>query len=217
MLRWPMNLPESTHASVPAPDPASHGPRAWQCPIAHLLFWGVLAFGLVLDISTKNAADHYFLSEPRPADVVLIDGVLEFTYVRNYGALFGLGQGKTAVFVVASLVSILIVLSVFAFAARRQRWVQLACALILVGAVGNLYDRAVYGHVRDFIHISASVEISGHLVRLWPWVFNVADMGLVGGVSILVVLWYIEPMVQYFRSRRLPKQPGRPDSAGGSA
>ena len=52
-------------------------------------------------------------------------------------------------------------------------------ALVLGGAVGNLYDRIAYGAVRDFFD-----------VYLFGWsypVFNVADAALVVGIVILLV------------------------------
>jgi signal peptidase II len=48
-------------------------------------------------------------------------------------------------------------------------------ALVVGGALGNLVDRAARGYVVDFIH-----------VRWWP-VFNVADVGVVAGVLMLLV------------------------------
>lgn len=60
----------------------------------------------------------------------------------------------------------------------------LAYASILGGALGNLYDRIVHGHVIDFIHW----HYQGYS---WP-IFNIADVGICIGVGLLILTWLIE-------------------------
>lgn len=60
-----------------------------------------------------------------------------------------------------------------------QRMFCWALALILGGAIGNLIDRLVYGHVIDFLDFHAAG---------WHWpAFNVADMAIVGGAALFIV------------------------------
>ena len=59
--------------------------------------------------------------------------------------------------------------------AQSPALVRLALGLILGGAIGNLIDRVRLGYVVDFIDL-----------RWWP-VFNVADLGIVGG--LLLAFW----------------------------
>ena len=55
----------------------------------------------------------------------------------------------------------------------------LSYSLILGGALGNAFDRAVRGQVIDYLDL--------HL-RGWHWpAFNVADMTIVGGAMALVL------------------------------
>jgi signal peptidase II len=62
--------------------------------------------------------------------------------------------------------------------ARPVQWpVVIALAMIASGALGNLLDRAVIGHVTDFFEFG---------FVSFP-VFNVADMAIVGGVGVLMV------------------------------
>jgi signal peptidase II len=64
---------------------------------------------------------------------------------------------------------------------RRQhgsRLLALALALVLGGAIGNLYDRLTLGHVVDFVQLHA-------LGLYWP-AFNVADSAISIGVALLV-------------------------------
>jgi len=59
----------------------------------------------------------------------------------NAGALFGIGQGMSALFIAASLLALLFVLYLFASSLRRQWVMHAALGFILAGALGNLYDR----------------------------------------------------------------------------
>jgi signal peptidase II len=82
-----------------------------------------------------------------------------------------------------SIVALAVVCYLLWNSARRFTWNGLALALILGGAVGNLYDRVVYGRVTDFLHC----YIGTHS---WPD-FNLADSAIVTGTALLIVelLW----------------------------
>lgn len=57
-------------------------------------------------------------------------------------------------------------------------WIRFSLGLQLGGALGNLLDRIVHGYVVDFVDIG-----------FWP-IFNLADLSIVGGVTILAYhLW----------------------------
>jgi lipoprotein signal peptidase len=76
---------------------------------------------------------------------------------------------------------------------------------VLSAAEAARIPKAV-GHVRDFLKFSARVFCDR---EVWPWVFNVADMLLVGGVGILAVhLW---------RDRGAARSSSRLDAARGKA
>jgi len=61
----------------------------------------------------------------------------------------------------------------------HQRLFAGALALILGGAIGNVIDRVVYGHVIDFLDFHW---------RGWHWpAFNLADSAIVGGAALLIV------------------------------
>lgn len=60
-----------------------------------------------------------------------------------------------------------------------QKLFSLALALILGGAVGNVIDRLVHGHVIDFIDLHW---------RGWHWpAFNIADSAIVCGAGLLIL------------------------------
>jgi lipoprotein signal peptidase len=101
----------------------------------------------------------------------------------NHGALFGLFSEHVGLanvlFAVISLAAALAITWWSARpAARREFGLSAALGLILAGTLGNLFDRLVFGGVRDFMHL--------HYQSFdWP-VFNVADCCLVCGAVLLL-------------------------------
>ena len=146
-----------------------------------ILHWmlATLLVGLVgCDHATKIAA-RATLGEGRV--VTLIPNVLDLRYAENRGTAFSLigdahQRTTIALLVVVSLIAI-VAIGVYWWRARRNgAATQLACALIVAGAIGNLADRALRGFVVDFVHL-----------HHWP-IFNVADVAITAGVLMLVVL-----------------------------
>lgn len=111
--------------------------------------------------------------------LVVLGNVLHFTYIQNPGMAFGLDFGNK-IFLTAFAAIASAVIFVYLYRVRRAPFThRLAFALILGGALGNLIDRLAYGEVIDFI------EIRFGDMR-WPFVFNLADVGLTSGMSILI-------------------------------
>jgi signal peptidase II len=112
----------------------------------------------------------------------VIPHVLGFTTIINHGAVFGIGQGMVAFFLLFSVLAMGMILWVF-LTSRREQWlVQIALGMIMAGALGNLYDRAVHGGVRDMLQF---------YVRWYPYIFNVADVMLCVGVPLLMLCWLV--------------------------
>jgi signal peptidase II len=68
---------------------------------------------------------------------------------------------------------------------RSERLLAAGLALIIGGALGNLIDRVVYGHVVDFIQVYLPF-IPLRLFNPWP-AFNVADSAITVGVVLLLL------------------------------
>ncbi|HPG59920.1 MAG TPA: signal peptidase II [Candidatus Wallbacteria bacterium] len=143
---------------------------------SELMFSLATAF-LALDQLTKYAViKTMILGQSIP----VINEVLHFTYVHNYGAAFGLFQKKWYLFIAVASISIMVIVYYSKFLAPNNLWVQTALALLLAGALGNLIDRLKYRYVVDFID-----------VRFWP-VFNIADIVINVGVGMLIVEMFWE-------------------------
>lgn len=78
---------------------------------------------------------------------------------------------------IALLVSAAIMIALSRLAST-QRWLSIALSLIVGGALGNVWDRFIYGYVIDFLHF----HIGG---LYWP-AFNVADSAICVGAVMLV-------------------------------
>ena len=139
-----------------------------------MLIWEIIVVvGVVLiDIATKVLAA-LFMREK----ISLIDGVFSFVYVENTGASFGMMKGQRWLFVAITVVALMVMLFWLAKNKKAHRLARIAMLLIAGGAFGNMFDRIVYGYVRDFLYFE--------LIN-FP-VFNVADCALTVGVTLLVI------------------------------
>jgi len=107
--------------------------------------------------------------------VPILQDIFHFTYVRNAGAAFGILAGQRLFFILVALAVIVIIL-LYARQVKENALLQIAFALQLGGALGNLYDRLIYGEVVDFLDF-----------KIWPFVFNIADAALVVGVALFAL------------------------------
>ena len=110
------------------------------------------------------------------APMTVIPGLLEFTYVENTGAAFGLFRDNLWVVYGVSVVAYLAILGAV-FLYRSHSWMTVAAsAMLLAGGVGNLIDRGQYGFVVDFIH-----------VLFFDYVFNFADCCITVACGLLIL------------------------------
>jgi signal peptidase II len=143
-----------------------------------LLLAGVTGAVVALDRWTKLlASTHLPYNEPRP----VLGEFIRLTYTRNSGVAFGIGQGTGFPYYLFSIAAAVAIVAMFLRRQVPSRPRQLALALILGGALGNLWDRLTAGEVVDFI------EVGTHR---WYWpVFNVADSAVSVGVLLFALAW----------------------------
>ncbi len=117
--------------------------------------------------------------------------ILEFTRLHNTGAAFSFlaeedGWQRWFFVVLAAIVSIGITGWLRKLDPRQQPLLCLGLACILGGALGNVIDRLLHGHVVDFIHFHWGE-------RWWFPAFNVADISITAGAGLLMLDAFIEP------------------------
>ena len=128
-----------------------------------------------------------------------IGSLVRITFVENPGMAFGISWGEAKIVLTLLTVVIAVALWVYLARLRSAYWtVQLAVALLLAGASGNLIDRALYGvfygegplfygYVVDFIQVDIpDVTWFGQVYTHWP-VFNIADTCVSVGIVLLLL------------------------------
>lgn len=118
---------------------------------------------------------------PEHDPVVVVPGALNFQLTLNTGAVFGIGQGGRPFFIIISVIAVGVVLFYLHRSPPRAWAYQVGLACILGGALGNLYDRVRYSAVRDMLHMLPDTG-------LWPWIFNIADVVLIVGVCLTMLV-----------------------------
>jgi signal peptidase II len=169
-------------------------------PASHLWLWLTVVPAVALDLASKSLGWNYLGGplEDGGRQVALIPDWLRLVASRNPGIVFGINFAEDlalgpaagrALTLLLTLVTSVLIFYVFAASRPRQRWLHVWCGLILAGAFGNLYDRLLFGYVRDLIQITAHAAVGGATLA-WPYVFNLADVYLVVGV-VAVALAYL--------------------------
>lgn len=132
---------------------------------------------IVIDQLTKNIAVSKLKGQ---SAFVLINGVLEFNYLENRGAAFGMLQNQKLFFVFVAIIFILVISFVLYKAPNENKYIKLHILLIMIsaGAVGNLIDRIKLDYVVDFIYFS--------LIN-FP-IFNFADICVTVATILLIII-----------------------------
>jgi signal peptidase II len=154
--------------------------RSWfqRGPGLKWLWLSVLV--IVLDQITK---EHFLATVPVYGRIPVIEGLFDWTLTFNEGVAFSLfGEGGELQRLLLSSFAVVVSLGFIVWMGRlpkSDRLSAMALALIVGGALGNVIDRIIHGHVIDFILL---------YWRTWHWpAFNVADMAIVCGATLLVL------------------------------
>ncbi len=113
-------------------------------------------------------------------EIPIIEPFLMIKRISNKGIAFGLdGDGDFSTFLttVTIILTFLIIYALYKASKNSSLALKLSLSLILGGALGNLYDRIIYGEVVDFI---------GLFQNIFPFIFNLADTFVSIGMFILL-------------------------------
>ena len=115
--------------------------------------------------------------------IPVVPGFFRIVHVENPGAAFGLfaassSQWRLTLLILFSLLALVIVGVLLWKNSHMVSATGTALSLILGGALGNLWDRVIAGHVTDFLEFHVGSYY-------WPS-FNIADSAIVVGALLLV-------------------------------
>ncbi len=153
----------------------------------YVVLAAISAFLVAIDQLTKiYIHTHYQHGESTP----IIPGFFNITYVRNLGAAFGfLADSHPAFreifFLAMPPIALLIILMIMRGVADNDKWQILALSSVFGGAIGNYIDRLRFRYVVDFLDFHYQERYT------WP-AFNIADMAIVSGVGLLLLLMILE-------------------------
>ena len=139
----------------------------------------------VLVIALDQASKHWFEHNLSLYEqIVIIPDLFSWTLAYNKGAAFSFladqGGWQRWFFALVALVASGVLLVWLKRLQRHERLLAAGLALVLGGALGNLYDRVVLGHVVDFILV--------HWQDRWFFpAFNLADSAITVGAGILIL------------------------------
>ena len=135
----------------------------------------MIAIGILLDQITKWLAVIFLKGNPSVPSFV--EWFMQFTYVENRGAAWGMFADQRWVFITISTVAIIGVLLYIYLKRPKDKLLMASLALIIAGGIGNMIDRLRLGYVIDMIE----VEFIN-----FP-VFNVADCFITCGCVLLIL------------------------------
>ena len=144
-----------------------------------------LAYGFALLIFAVDQLSKWLVVGPLNLEAVQHIDLLpffDFTWVENRGISLGLAQAQndTHRWILVGITAAIAVGVAWWIRREESRGDQLALAMVLGGALGNIVDRTRYGYVVDFLDL--------HFGTFRPfYVFNVGDAAISIGVVILLL------------------------------
>ncbi|MEW5880894.1 MAG: signal peptidase II [Pseudomonadota bacterium] len=143
--------------------------------------WPWLAVAIVV-IAADQAGKFLVEKTFNFGDVRPVTGFFNLVLTYNKGAAFSFlanASGWQHTFLIAVGVGASLFIVYLLARHGTQKLFSLALALILGGAVGNVIDRLIHGHVIDFLDLHW---------RGWHWpAFNIADSAIVCGAGLLIL------------------------------
>jgi len=122
---------------------------------------------------------------------VVVPSFWQNLYTQNRGAAWGFlaragEQFRVPFFYLVSLAAVIFIFTYYRKLSVHQRYLQIALALVLGGAIGNALDRILRGYVIDFIDWHLNDAAWHNASHHWP-TFNVADSGISVGLVLLLL------------------------------
>lgn len=187
------------HSSFTFPRAIRCYPRAMRFfPFLITAVWVLLDQWLkmyVVDLHTSGQLAQYtYNPDPYVNTIPAIPGFMNLAYTINLGAAWSLFSGATPALVVLRFVAGVAILGyIWINFSKLPRVQWIAFALIAGGAIGNAIDGAMRGHVVDMLVSHTLTAIYKPFFGTVYPIFNIADVGVVSGVLLLVISSFFLP------------------------
>ena len=148
----------------------------------------ILALDLATKYWTQSHLPHLYSTEPIypyggiPIFQNFLGIEFSWVYTTNKGAAWGLGAEYQMALMVARIV-LVTALAFYAIFVNKKKIFAWGLTLVIAGALGNIFDYFIYGHVVDMFHFN-----------LWGYnfpVFNIADTSITFGIIWLLFASYL--------------------------
>src|SRR3989338_2234541 len=134
-----------------------------------MLFYAIILVFFILDRGLKK----YFLLYPQKSIYIAWTDAIYFHFVKNFGIAFSIYL-YSPILIALTIAAILFLCILLKHSLKKNNiFYIVGSALILLGAVSNLYDRIMYGFVVDYIDV------------LFFSVFNIADAMITAGIIVI--------------------------------
>lgn len=161
-----------------------------------LLFIDIIMFSMWIyfDRVTKIFA---VINLKEQGSLVLVDGVLQLTFLENRGAMLGILQNQKAFLIFMATVFVALVIYIIIKMPDNNRFtiMHILLTALCAGAMGNMIDRIQYGYVVDFIYF---------ILINFP-IFNIADILISISTVIILILFlffYKEKDLEFFNFKQ---------------
>ena len=146
-----------------------------------IIWLGIALAVVILDQISKWVITDMVFSAPDIFTPIEITSFFNIVIAWNTGVSFSMfsDSGEYMPYILIAVASLIAIMFGFWLWKAKKHMFGICYALIIGGALGNIIDRARFGAVVDFLDFHA-------LGYHWP-AFNVADMAVVTGITMLII------------------------------
>ncbi len=134
---------------------------------------GMITLSAIVLATADELIKFIALQKLPPEGSFELNKIVDFTIHKNYGIAFDLHVAKLFILIFSAILTIIFII-LFIRTMKRQPAIAAASALIIAGALGNMFDRVVYGFTVDYLILFGRSAI------------NISDLLILSGVIWLL-------------------------------
>ena len=143
--------------------------------IMHKKIYLIASIIFIIDQITKYFISTYLKLE---SSIKIIKDFFYIRYIKNYGASWGILENNRLFLILVSIFSIVIIIK-YLKETKDTKLNILGYGFLLGGIIGNLFDRIIFGYVKDFLDF--------YIFKYNYPVFNIADTFIVIGALLIII------------------------------